>query len=467
MSGFSTLNTAISGLAAATRALDVTGQNIVNATTPGYSRQLVRLASVGATTAATFHTGNDQSVIGGVMVERVERIRNTFLESMRVAAGSSMTALEAQTSALQGVEQLLAEPGDNGLQAIIDDFYSAWQDLAQRPGDEGAGAVVIQRGHTVVAQLKFVASGIAERWNTSRDDLSNTIAEANQAAQDLAKVNAKIREGSITDRPVNELLDQRDQLVRQLGELVGARAVGDKENMVSVTINGMSLVAGAHAEELTLSGATNLGTVLTDPPRMTFGGLDVNASGGRAAGLVAALRTDLPTVALQLDGVANSLRDVVNTVHGTGFTLSGESGGDFFTGSGAGGLGVAPTSIADLAVARTAGVVDGGNALTMADLAIDSNAEGVLGSSSPSQLWRNLTANVGTQLQGMQRAIDVQESVVATADAAVESDSGVNLDEEMSALLMYQRAFEASARVITVVDEMLDTLVNRLGTIGR
>lgn len=467
MSGFSTLNTAISGLTAAQRGMDVVGQNITNANTPGYSRQVVRLASIGATTAATFHTGNNFSTIGGVAVESVSRIRDTFLEGTRVAAGATKSALEAQTTALKGVEQLLSEPGDGGLQAVLDDFYSSWQTLAQNPGNGPAGAIILQRGTTVAAQLKFVSDGIGQRWETSYEELKATVSQLNQAASDLAGVNAKIREGTVAGRPVNELMDQRDTLARTLGDLAGGTARAMDDGMISVSVNGMVLVSGAHAERFTLSGGADLPSATADPPTVSFGSTAVPVASGKAAGLLAALRTDLPATSATLDDLAISLRDVVNTVHSAGYTASGAAGGDFFVGGSASSLRVLPTTFGDLAVASAPGVVNGENARALGDLAIDTNAQAVLGGDSPSQRWRELTGAVGTQLQGLTRALQVQESVVATADSAVESDSGVNLDEEMTSLLMFQRSYQASARVITAMDEVLDTLVNRLGTIGR
>jgi flagellar hook-associated protein 1 FlgK len=463
MGGFSTMNTAISGLLASQRALDITGQNVVNANTPGYSRQRVQVSSVGSAPSANFHTGNSQAVLGGVKIDTIERIRDVFLENTRVAAGASLEAIKAQSTALEGAEQLLSEPGDGGLQSVIDDFYNAWHDLAQKPTDPGAGAVVIQRGKTVAAQLAFVSNGVQERWDTAHGELESTVAQLNQAASDLAKVNERIREGNVVGRPVNELLDQRDTLVRTIGELAGGKpSVTTDDGMVSVSVNGLNLVTGTRAEQFHLTGATTLATATIDPPTVTFGTSQVSVASGKAAGLLAALRTDLPNVSTQLDGVAVALRDAVNAVHGAGFTVSGSPGGDFFAGSGASNLTVIPAETADLGVASESGAVDGNNALALADLAIDVNAEAALGagSTSPSGLWRNLTANVGTQVQGLQRGLEVQSTVLSTADAAVESDAGVNLDEEMASLLMFQRSYQASARVITTVDNMLETLIN-------
>ncbi|MFZ0160269.1 MAG: flagellar basal body rod C-terminal domain-containing protein, partial [Kineosporiaceae bacterium] len=160
--------------------------------------------------------------------------------------------------------------------------------------------------------------------------------------------------------------------------------------------------------------------------------------------------------------------DAVNAVHATGFTLAGAAGGPFFGGTGARDLTVVPTSAADLAMTSAAGTVDGAVALRIGDLANDvASAAALGGTPGASARWRDLTTALGTQVQSLGAAIKVQASVVEAADDAVNADSGVNLDEEMTGMLMFQRAYQASARVITTVDEMLDTLVNRTGTVGR
>lgn len=467
MSGFSSLNTAVTGLAAAQRALDIAGQNIVNANTPGYSRQRVTLASAGGATTATFHSGNDAN-FGGVSVEDITRVRDAFLEATRAAAGAKHSALGIQAAALTSAQTLLAEPGDTGMQAAISDFYSAWHDLASSPTNLSNGSVVIQKGIKVASQLQYIGNGLSAEWNNAHANLVNVVARANQAAVDLAELNGQIASGTVAGRPVNELVDKRDLLVRQLGELLGGTAVPGPDNTVSVTVNGISILSGTTAQTFTLSGANDLTTAVASPPTILWGTTPVPVESGTAAGLLAVLRTDLPNIRAGVDGLATSLRDAVNAVFATGFTLSGEPGELFFDGTDSTNLMVVPTTPSQLAIAKDAGIVDGSIAGRIGDLAIDANASAVLGGAeAPQSRWRNLTVALGVQVQSARNATIVQESVVAAADDAVQSNAGVSLDEEMTNLLLFQRSFQAASRVITTIDEMMDTLVNRTGTVGR
>ncbi|WP_088320074.1 flagellar hook-associated protein FlgK [Kineosporia sp. R_H_3] len=462
--GFSTLNTARSGLAAAQRAMDVTGQNVVNANTPGYSRQRVVMSSSGAGTGASFFSGQ-QATFGGVGISDVTRIRDTFLESTRAAAGGRQQALTTQTDAMSGVEQLLSEPGDAGLQTALSDFFNSWHDIAVNPSTDNTapGAVTIQNGIKVASQLHSLAYGLATQWTTVHSALEDTVAQANQQASDLAVLNGKIREGVISGRPVNELLDTRDVIVRSLSDLLGGIAAPGEDGMVSVAVGGVSIVSGTEAQQLTIGGAPDLSTADTDPPVIYWGTTVVPVESGKALGQLAALRTDIPSVQAAVDEIALAMRDAVNSIHTAGFTLSGVAGTDFFTGTDAMTMSVAVSDPQDLAVATVAGTIDASNAARIGDLIDDTAAAGVLGGPGPMAQWRELTTSLGVQLKSLKVAGQVQGAVVQASDDALEANAGVSLDEEMTNMILYQRSYQASARVISTVDEMLDTLINRTG----
>ncbi len=276
MTSFGTLNTAVSGLFAAQRALDVTGQNVVNANTPGYSRQRVGLASAAAATAATLHSGN-RAQFGGVSITDVSRVRDAFLETTRAAAGSRQAALGAQVTSLQGAERLLAEPGESGLQQSLDEFFTGWQKIRQGGQGVEGGEVVINRGIQVADQLRAVSNGLAREWTNTHATLEDVVARTNQAAADLATLNGKIREGVTSGNAVNELLDRRDTLVRTLGELVGATAVPGRDGQVGVSVNGIQLVSGSTSEAYPLEW-----TVLTASRSATATPSSCSESRGRS-----------------------------------------------------------------------------------------------------------------------------------------------------------------------------------------
>jgi flagellar hook-associated protein 1 FlgK len=462
VSGFSSLNVAVSGLAAAQRAMDVTGQNVVNANTPGYSRQRVELQELGAQAAASFFTGNG-AAIGGVTVEAVTRIRGAFVEAAAAAANGRQAALSSQTDALTAVQTAFAEPGNTGLQAAMDSFYASWHDLAINSTNPAAGAVVIQKGIAVADQLHTLSSAISGEWNTAEDALEDVIAQANQATKDLADVNGKISTGLASGRPVNELQDQRDLLTRKLATLVGGVGAVGSDGQVSVSVNGVALVTGTNPQTFTLAGAGSLSGAAGSPPKVMWGTTVVPVDSGSAAGYLAVLGGDLPTMSAQLDSVATGLRDMVNAVHQTGFLADGSPAGPFFGGTDAASLTVVPTDPSQLAVTAVAGTVDGSLPQKIADLSDERLQQITLGTTGPSAQWRTMTTTLGGRVQSLKHAAVVQDSVVAAAEAAVQTDAGVNLDEEMTNLLQFQRSYQAAARVVSTIDEILDTLINHTG----
>jgi flagellar hook-associated protein 1 len=462
VTGFSSLNTAVSGLAAAQRAMDVIGQNIVNANTPGYSRQRVELAEVGGPTNAALFSGTGADN-GGVTVAGVTRIRGVFAEAARAAAGGRQAALGAQTDSLSAVQTVFSEPGDTGLQSTMDSFYAAWHDLANNPTDVAAGSVVIQRGIAVTDQLHSVSSSITSQWLSGLNSLQDVMSQVNQAAQDLAHVNGLISTGVASGRPVNDLEDQRDLLGRKLAELIGGVATIGSDGQSSISVNGVALVSGTTAQQFTLTGATTLSGATATPPKIMWGTMPVAVESGSAAGYLAVLGGDLPSLSARLDTVATSLRDMVNTVHVTGFQADGTPGGPFFSGADASSIAVVPTDPAQLAVTPAAGTIDGSVAQKIGDLSDDSAQLAVLGSTGPSAQWRSMTTLLGVRVQSLKTAGTVQDSVVAAAENSVQTEAGVNLDEEMTNLLQYQRSYQAAARIVSTVDEILDTLVNHTG----
>jgi flagellar hook-associated protein 1 FlgK len=312
-----------------------------------------------------------------------------------------------------------------------------------------------------------VSTGIAAQWTTAHDTLADQVSRINQASSDLANLNQAISTGQMSGKPVNELLDTRDSLVRNLAKLAGATSSMDDEGRVSVNINGVTIVSDTHWDPVTLSGAADISTATADPPTLRVGPFSVPVESGSAAGLLATLRTDLPKLSDSVDTVATRMITAVNTVYGTGYAPDGSTGNPFFTGTDAKTVSVQPTDGSTLAIAAAPNTLDGSVGRLVGDLASDVTAKSVLGGlAGPSVAWRELTTSLGVQVQSLKTAQSVQDSVVAAADDAVQSDAGVNLDEEMTNMMLFQRAYQASARVITATDEILDTLINRTGKVG-
>jgi flagellar hook-associated protein 1 FlgK len=458
MSMFNILGTGLSGLQAAQKALDIAGQNISNANTAGYSRQRVDFQAAQVTPTPGLYTG-PVTLLNGVVVTGIERVKSDYVQAAASSALAKQAALQSQATPLSNVEALTHEPSDTGLQASLDLFYADWGKLATTPDSKAAGAVVLADGAKVASQLNTLSTGLSTEWSNQRADLTNVVQRANSAAEQVATLNTQIMLGQTGGSNVNDLLDKRDVALDSLIGLVGGVVTRSDDGMVSLLVGGVSLVSAGASSTLSLTGGNDLSTQATDPPALSIGAITITPSSGSAAGLLSALRTDLPVVADQLNAIAIAVKDAVNGLQTTGYTYAGDDGTDFFSGTGARDLAVALTDTTQLAVSSTAGAADGSNAARIATLADDAFAEATLGSPGPSVLWRTLTSGLGAQVQGLNSAIATQTSIVQTAQTAVTEDSGVSLDEETVNMLLFQRSYQASAKIISAADEMLQTLL--------
>jgi flagellar hook-associated protein 1 FlgK len=467
MSSFSGLSTALTGLQAARRGLDVTGQNIANANTDGYTRQRVQQESIGApTTPALWSTYEGAG--GGVDVTDIQRLSDDFLTARARTESATLGQLTGRQATMAGVESVFGEPGDTGISSQLSDLWSAWHDVANRPGDLAARSQLLARTNTVADGLRAAYAKLDTQWTSTREQLSVAVDGVNTTAANVAELNQAILRSTQAGIPVNELMDKRDQLIDSLAKTTGAVARPGADGTVDVYLGGIALVRGAQAEKLAVTGAAameDFRSGSSPAPSVTWvsTGSPV-ALGGATGAQVEALAITIPGYADALDTVAVALRDTVNTAHAAGYDLDGNAGTAMFsataTAKDIAGLITDPRKVAASAQAPSPSPsLDGTNAAALGDLGRAPN--------SPDAVYRQLVVGVGGAAQTANRRLEIQTAVSTEAGAARESAQGVNTDEEMVNLLSYQRAYEAAARVITSIDEALDTLINRTGMVGR
>ncbi len=464
-STFTGITTALNALMAHRQAIDVTGQNIANANTVGYTRQRADLTAVSATGHGGLFTKIDAPG-WGVAVTSVTRIVDSFVDSRQRDAHANQGYAGALQGAWSGIEQIVNEPSATGLSAQLSEFWSSWHGVVNHPDDESSRSQLLSQAGTLVDTITSSRTAVDTQFATSRNQLSAIAVEINGTARSIAELNDRIRTAQATGSQVNELADQRDQMVLQLSSLAGATARTNDDGTVDVLLGGSMLVSGSRSTAVQVAGAGQVDDVATTPPgpvRLEFtDGRAVNVTSGQAGGMLAAMNVAYPSAAAGLDKVAKTLADSVNALHRTGKGLDDATvpGRDFFSGSDARSLAVAVTNPRDVAAASaTGGAFDASLADQIAQLATASGGADVT--------WRSYVAQVGVDAQAATRRVSLQEAVTRQADAARDSVSGVSVDEEMTNLLMFQRAYEGAARVMTTVDQTLDTLINRTGLVGR
>ncbi|MGP7960186.1 flagellar hook-associated protein FlgK [Sanguibacter sp. A247] len=476
MSTFSTLSTALSSLHTQRAALDVAGQNIANANTVGYTRQRAETASVSANAAASrFSAG--LTVGQGVKVTGVTRLGDIFADA-RVRSTTSLAAdLAARATTHARLEASIAEPSDKGISAQLAQFWAGWQDVANNPSEPAPGQVVLESAGILVEAIATGYRAVRTQWDETRAQSVAYVEQINSAASSLAELNGAIRSVTVSGGNANELMDKRDMLATQLAELTGATLRHQEDSTVTISIGGNHLVAGDTAYRINLAGSTTLQGSGTDSPRLEWARASagpVSLDGGLLSGALAALAGPQPDgsggalseAAAAYDRLATQLHDRVNAVHTTGVTTSGTPGGPFFA------LSADPSAPAALsltvAVADPAHIAAGapGNGAFDGSIA---DAIGTIGASvdSPDRSWSAFVVDLGVRTQASMRSAEVSEQARATASLVQLSSASVDIDEETVNMLALQRAYQGAARVLTTVDEMLDTLINRTGVVGR
>lgn len=468
MSSFAGLRLAESALSAARAGMTVTGQNIANQTTPGYTRQRVEQSPAAAPGLAGLWRGGF-AVGGGVDVTGIARLGDEILDARVRDALATSGFWTARASAAAQAETAMAEPTKQGLAANLNRFWAGWSDLANTP-EPAAAQVVLTNAQVLVGQIAAGYDAVATQWSGLRGAVDRQVADVNAVAGQVATLNGQIREALQSGRSANELIDQRNVLAQQLSSAVGATGVQEADGTLTLRVDGNALVAGDASRALVAHGPTDI----ADAGRVTITwsarpDVPVAVTGGAIGGTISALApaTDggsLASVAQAYNDTARALASAVNDLHRSGVTSTGAAGGDFFglapAGPPAKGLTVLPDGLDDLALAAPgAGAKD----TTIADRISALATSG----SGPTKIWATFVTGFAVTVAGDLQRADIAGTGAVAAVTAQQSSASVDGDEETINLLTYQTAYQAAARVLTAMDEALDLLINRTGLVGR
>jgi flagellar hook-associated protein 1 len=432
VSSFFGLNTTLRGLLAQQRALDVTGHNITNAGTAGFSRQEAVLGTSQAlrVTSGAVQTGGGADLGSGVDVLAYERIRDTFLDTQFRGQNTVLGDRSGTTKGLERAELALAEPGDAGIASLLGDFWDGWADLANAPENQAARQALIDQGATLASAITALDAQLVAVGQQATDEYNMLIApggEVDAMAQEIGRLNGAIVAAVETGTTPNDLLDRRDLLVDRLSELARVAVTPMGSGAIQLDLGGQTLVTG---------------TTVTLPASYTTPGGRLGAlqTIGGAGGTVESYRTDLRAFTARL------VSDV-NTAH-PGF-FSATAGSEAST-----------IAVATTATAMTPGSsgAPGANDRALA-------AAALRGQAADNQ-YAALVTRIGGDLRNARREEENARVLTNAVDDRRQSVSGVSMDEEMSNLVRFQRGYQASARALNTMDEVLDLLINRTGRVG-
>jgi flagellar hook-associated protein 1 len=444
------LQTALSGLEAAQAAIDTTGQNIANASTPGYSRQTVNLTERSAVTipALSSYTGDGSQFGTGVDITSITRIRNTFLDSQYRSQNTETSGDNTNATILGQAQAALDEPSTSGLSSIMDTFWQGWNSLAASPNSAGTTQSVIGNGqavadslNTLAGQVSTLQSQVTQQYDTLTDPSTGAVAsDANQIAQ----LNLQISQAQSAGINANDLEDQRDNVIDDLSQYSNVNVTTQSNGMVNVSFGNAAIAAQNGTTDATplVDGTTvNLSQNLSDS--------NLSGSGGTLGSLLGQYDATTGTGTLAdymttLNGVANQL---VSTVNGaiSGADAQGATAPAFFD----------PTGTTAATIAVNSSLSSSSTPYTAAEATAVSGLSG----GSAEQSYDAFVTQVGGDVQSAQNSQTTAQSLLTAIGNQRQSVSGVSLDEEMTNLIQYQQAYQASARVMSTINDTFSSLL--------
>jgi flagellar hook-associated protein 1 FlgK len=436
-------------LAAYQNALSTTSHNISNANNPDYSRQRVSFSTVPTEQRIQNAFGS------GVQIGDIQRIRSSITDKQLREYNQGHSFSEKQSSILSHVESLFSEPSELGLSNLINSFFDSWDKLAVNPSSVPLRNGVIESAQKMSSKIQNLHLGLSQVKTDVRSDAEEKINNVNSLLGQIREINQQVYEASVRNRNANDLLDKRDALISDLSKLANINVSFNDHNVATISIGGVFAVDRASNREFKLTEEN--GNLLMSTKD---GAAHAALRGGEIYALTNSYSNLIPDYMEQLDSLSQGIMDKVNAVHQTGFTNEStpQTGLDFFELYDDGNLKINQDLLDNPnKIAISADGTSGNNqiALDIAALKNSDNSEGLTFSESYSKLVSDLASEKKMHEENASsRGLVINQLKNQQAEY-----SGVSLDEEMMNVLKFQRSYDASAKMIKVADEMLQTLL--------
>jgi len=487
--GFGSLEIARTGMYVNERGLNVTGHNLANVNTPSYVRQQATICD-----SRYMNIGGGFQVGLGASVEQIRQIRYQYLDDMYRKENATLGYWEARNRTFEEIEAIIGEPMEDGLQSVLNKFWDSWQELSKDPSSLTVRALVKQRAEALIYKMNHLDSQLSKLQDDLNTKIFECIDEINSIGEQLVELNQIIAKYEVNGEQANDYRDQRNNLLDRLSYLVNIDVREMQDGQVSVTINGYYLVYGSRHTKLYAEEKTK-GSGLYVPK---FEGVDkeLKIGDGALKGLMESrgdalgILPDKTDTSINLEGnIISELRQQLNTLakfifnevnklHKSGKTMNPEpnnQGEDFFVlanpnrplGMGNIKLNDNLSDLNNIVASQTGDYGDNTIALKIANIRNEATINVDAGVVSMDDYYQAIIQEIGNVAGYTKSIYEGQEKLVQSADNFRQSVSGVSMDEEMTNLMRYKFAYNASARTINVIDEMIKTIIERTGLAGR
>ena len=453
MGGLNTaLSVAVGALSAQEAAIQVANNNIANANTPGYDREVVNLSTAGSINSAGVNIGD------GVLVNSVTSVRDQLLDERIQQQTSSQAAASAQSGVLATIEPSFATSSSN-VGTALSSFFSSVSALSSAPSNQADRQTVISEAQSLVDQFHATSSALTSTQVGLNTQIGGDVTQINTLALQIASLNGQIAQAVNPQDSAGTLISERAQAEQQLAGLTQIAITTSQVGDTVTTGTGTALVAGAQSFSLTtIAGADGL-TQIVDSAGTTITG---QLAGGDLGGLLTARDGQIPSYTSQLDSLANGFITAFNAAQASGYDLSGSVGSNLFTGTTAASITLSTTDGAAIAASSDGTAGSNGNV---------QNLSGVQSKTLPTgesliETFASLVNSVGDDASQASTQSTAVQATLTQLTNQQSAASGVSIDEESSDLIRFQQAYEAAAEVITTIRSLFSTTLNMVGGTG-
>ena len=469
---FGALSLGTRALAAQRQGVEVAGHNLANVNNSAYARQRVSIQSTASSDGFTDPVGSGAEVVA------IRQIRDQILDGQVIAEGGVSGSLEAQQRALKTAQSLLGQSIDRGnkgaggtsaadgvgggqqLAAGLTDFFNSFASLAAQPASMPEREITLRRAAALAAQFPALDNRLSTLGSQLDESLDTDLKSANALLSDIARLNGQIsRTEAVSGGSANDLRDQRQAKLESLSEVIGFDSIEASDGSVGIVVGGVSLVT-SDVREKTLETFTN---VTGDRMIRASGTTDALViTSGRVHGTLDARDGGLKNLRSGINDLAKSLIDEVNALHTAGFALDGSTGRAFFLGSSAADIRVNQALLDDPSSLQVSGsaTARGDNRVAKALSQLGNQPIAALDGQTLGNAYNRIVGRLGEDLSSVNQQLADQKVVAELLKGQRDSVSGVSIDEEMADLTRFQRGYQASAKLINTIDEMMDTTLS-------
>jgi len=445
------------GIMAAQGGLNVTGQNVTNASTPGYVQENPIFDTV-------------QGTASGVVFEGASRQANQYTLNGVVTQSGLLGQSTSESTALTAVQSVFSQNGSTPLADDMNALFKAFQDLSGDAGDSSARQQVLAQGQTLASDFNSASAGLATQSSNIVQQIGGLLGTTNQQLQQLGTLNVAIEKSLALGQDASSLQNQREQILTQLGTSIGAKGIVNAKGGMTVFAGGMALVDDSSVTSLSAGQDPTTGNVqvFATSPKGAKQEITNGFQSGNLAGLIQVHNTEIPSVNSQLDQVAFDFANAVNSVNQSGVGLDGSTGNKLFdvpaTATGAAHSICLDPAVANnpnaIAASTTAGGLPAGNDNAVALAQISEQSIGAGG--TPTSRIADIVGNVGTLTETANNSQTLYTNTLSQAQTMQDSATGVNMQQELTNLTKFQNAYEASVRVLQTANTLMSDLMTAI-----